>query len=137
MRGILFTKYPFWRRWFGHRSERAAARYLRRLGYRILAFNCQDRRGEIDLLAWENQTLVIVEVRSSETQTFQQLASTIHLEKQRRLTQAAQRFIHTHRLGYVAVRFDVVVVRWPAGEKPQFQIFRNAFPATGAFQFGG
>ena len=33
---------PWWRRWFGTRSERAAARFLKRLGYRILVRNFVD-----------------------------------------------------------------------------------------------
>ena len=45
-----FTRWPFWRRWFGSRSEKAAARFLRRLGYRVLAANLNETAGEIDLL---------------------------------------------------------------------------------------
>ncbi len=133
----LFTKYPFWRKWFGQRSERFAARYLRTLGYRILAHNQQDRRGEIDLLAWENNTLVIVEVRSSETRSFQEIAATVNYEKQRRLTEAARRFVHQKHLKMVAIRFDVVAVRWPENAEPECQLYRNAFPATGRYQLGG
>ena len=45
--------------------ERAAARFLRRLGYRILAANVADPTGELDLLALDGDTLVVVEVRST------------------------------------------------------------------------
>ena len=38
-----------------------------------------DRLGEIDLLALDGQTLVVVEVRSSETKTFDELAATVNL----------------------------------------------------------
>ncbi len=55
-----FARWPFWRRWFGQRSERFAARYLRARGYRVLAANVADRRGELDLLALDpdGKTLV-------------------------------------------------------------------------------
>jgi putative endonuclease len=59
-----FGRWSFWRRWFGQRSERAAAKFLRKLGYRILAANVADTEGEIDLLALDGGTLVVVEVRS-------------------------------------------------------------------------
>jgi len=36
-----FTRFPVWRRWFGRRAERFAARYLRRLGCRILGLEDQ------------------------------------------------------------------------------------------------
>ena len=34
-----FARWPWRRRWFGRRSERAAGRFLRKLGYRIVAAN--------------------------------------------------------------------------------------------------
>ncbi len=56
---------PWWRRWFGTRSERAAARFLRRLGYRILARNYTCSHGELDLIALDGRCIVFVEVRST------------------------------------------------------------------------
>ena len=60
-----FTHWPWWRRWFGRRSERYAARFLRSLGYRLLAANVSDPAGELDLLALDRETLIVVEVRST------------------------------------------------------------------------
>ena len=48
---VASTRWPWWRRWFGTRSERAAARFLRRLGYRIVARNYSCPYGELDLVA--------------------------------------------------------------------------------------
>ena len=42
---------PWWRRWFGSRSERAAARYLKGQGLRLVARNYQCAHGELDLVA--------------------------------------------------------------------------------------
>ncbi|HYV35308.1 MAG TPA: YraN family protein, partial [Gemmataceae bacterium] len=56
---------PWWRRWFGNRSERAAARFLKRLGYRIVARNYSCQLGELDLIALDNGSIVFVEVRST------------------------------------------------------------------------
>ncbi|MEO1996990.1 MAG: YraN family protein, partial [Planctomycetaceae bacterium] len=39
----------FVRRWLGNRGEKAAARYLRRKGLRILARQFETRWGELDL----------------------------------------------------------------------------------------
>src|SRR5262245_3490245 len=112
-----FARFPVWRRWFGRRSERAAAKYLRRQRFRILGRNLDDRMGEIDLLALDGQTLVVVEVRSSETKTFEELAATVNHEKQRRLTNAILRFVQRRKLWEVGVRFDVLALRWPAGAR--------------------
>jgi putative endonuclease len=131
-----FSRFPVWRRWFGRRSERAAAKYLRRQGCRILGRNIDDRLGEIDLLALDGQTLVVVEVRSSEQKSFEELAATVNSEKQRRLTEAVLRFVVRKRLQDVSVRFDVLALRWPAdAREPEVRHYRHAFESVGKFQF--
>ena len=131
-----FTRMPIWRRWFGRRAERFAARYLRRQGCRILGRNVDDRLGEIDLLALDGQTIVVVEVRSSETKTFDELAATVNHEKQRRLTDATLRFVQRRKLWNVGVRFDVIALRWPPGARePEVRHYRHAFQSVGKYQF--
>jgi putative endonuclease len=131
-----FSRIPVWRRWFGRRSERFAARYLRRHGCRVLGRNLDDRLGEIDLLALDGETLVVVEVRSSETRTFDELAATVNHDKQRRLTDAILRFIQKRRLWNVGVRFDVIALRWPPGARePDLRHYRHAFQSVGRYQF--
>lgn len=130
-----FSRWPWWRKWFGTRSERIAARFLRKLGYRIVARNVIDRLGEIDLLAIDGQTIVIVEVRSSESKDLETLAATINDDKQRRLTNAALRFLQRRKLLGVPVRFDVLAIRWPPEDAtPTIRHYVNAFEATGRFQ---
>jgi putative endonuclease len=131
-----FARFPVWRRWFGLRSERAAAKYLRRQGFRILGRNVDDRLGEIDLLALDGMSVVVVEVRSSETKSFDELAATVNLEKQRRITDATLRFVQRRKLYDVNVRFDVLALRWPAGARePELRHYRHAFQAVGKYQF--
>jgi putative endonuclease len=133
--GAGFTRFPWWRKWFGQRSERTAARFLRRLGYRILGRNLADPRGEIDLLALDGATIVVVEVRSSESADMEKVAASVNTEKQRRITNATLRFLHRRKLRDVAVRFDVLVICWPPGQRePAIRHYRNAFEATGRFQ---
>ena len=131
-----FSRYPIWRRWFGRRSERAAARFLRKLGWRILGVNIDDQRGEIDLLALDGQTLVVVEVRSSETKLFDELATSVDHEKQKRLTQATLRMIQRRKLWNVGFRFDIIAIRWPPQvRQPDIRHYRHAFQMVGKFQF--
>jgi putative endonuclease len=131
-----FSRFPIWRRWFGRRSEKAAAKFLRKQGCRILGRNVEDRIGEIDLLALDGGTIVVVEVRSSETKTFDELAATVNQDKQRRLTNAILRFIQRRRLQSVAVRFDVLAIRWPAAvREPEVRHYRHAFQSVGRYQF--
>jgi putative endonuclease len=135
-----FTHWPWWRRWFGQRSERSAARFLRGLGYRVLASNVSDPAGELDLLALDQETLVVVEVRSTAQDTptaLEKTAASVDLRKQRKITGATLRFLAARKLlGKIAVRFDVLVLSWPSHTRePIIQHIPHAFEASGQFQF--
>ncbi len=127
---------PWWRRWFGTRSERAAARYLRKLGYRILARNYTCPLGELDLVALDGTCLVFVEVRSTESGDATRPAASVDAEKQRRLTRLALHFLQRKNLLNQTARFDVLAVSWPAKKRePTIAHYPNAFEATDRFQF--
>jgi putative endonuclease len=83
------TTHPWWRRWFGSRSERTAGQFLRKLGYRILEHNFSCDLGEIDILALDGNCVVFVEVRSTEGTDIQQPALSVDAKKQQRLTRLA------------------------------------------------
>lgn len=126
---------PWWRRWFGSRSERAAARYLRGLGYRILVRNYSCPHGELDLIARDGRCIVFVEVRSTERDDVERPAASVDLAKQTKLTRLALYFLQTYRLLDCSARFDVLAVSWPPGRRePAIAHFRQAFEAVGRFQ---
>lgn len=131
-----FARYPWWRRWFGRRSERAAAAFLRNSGFRILAANLDDHLGEIDLLALDGETLVVIEVRSTESDDLLRTKHSVNRVKQKKLTDAVARYLTRKRLlGRIAVRFDVIALSWPPTAKaPTIEHIRDAFPAVGRFQ---
>ena len=126
---------PWWRRWFGTRSERAAARFLRRLGYRVVARNYTCSLGELDVVALDGRTLVFVEVRSTATEEAERPAASVDVVKQRRLTDLALHFLRRHRLLDRPARFDVLAVCWPEGQRqPAIHHYPAAFEAVGRFQ---
>ena len=134
MAAISVSRKPWWRRWFGNRSERAAARYLRRLGYRILSRNYACQYGELDLVALEGRCVVFVEVRSTEG-AVERAAASVDDAKQRRLTRLALHYLQQHQLLDVAARFDVLALSWPIGQsEPCVEHHRQAFEAVGRFQ---
>jgi putative endonuclease len=129
------AKKPWWRRWFGTRSERAAARFLRRLGYRILARNYSCPHGELDLIALEGRCIVFVEVRSTGSDDPDRPAASVDDAKQRRLTRLALHYLQEYRLLDYAVRFDVLALSWPDGQRqPRIVHYPHAFEAVGRFQ---
>lgn len=128
-----FELWPFWRRWFGQRSERFAARWLTRQGYKILAANIATRNSEIDLIALapDQQTLVVVEVRSVSSADPQLAADSVNLTKQRKLTLAAIQFCQTRHLSRAVIRFDVLALSWPVGQtEPKILHLPHAFEAV-------
>jgi putative endonuclease len=120
----------------GQRGERAAERFLKRLGYLILAKGDRSKLGEIDLVAVDprgvhGRTLVFVEVKTRSTQDAGHPADAVDLHKQRRLTRAAQGYIKRHQLHETPARFDVIAITWPASQQaPHIEHFCHAFEAT-------
>src|SRR4051794_1584874 len=110
---VALSRWPWWRRWFGSRSERAAGRHLRQLGYRILQHNYLCRGGELDIIAIDGDCIVFAEVRSTAGRDPERPALSIDRAKQTRMTRAALHFIRRHRLRDPYWRFDVLIVCWP------------------------
>jgi putative endonuclease len=130
------TASPWWRRWFGTRAERAAARYLKKRGYRILTHNYTCALGELDLVVVEGDCLVFVEVRSTEGSDTTVPAESVDRQKQQRLTRLALHFLKSKNLLNRAARFDVLAISWPANRaEPTIAHYPNAFEATDRFQF--
>ena len=126
------TAHPWWRRWFGNRSERAAAVFLRRLGYRILQHNFSCYLGEIDIIALDGRCIVFVEVRSTESADPAGPALSVDFRKQQKLTRLALYYLKAKRLTEHAARFDVLAISWPAQDaEPKIVHYANAFEAVG------
>jgi putative endonuclease len=120
----------------GQRGEEAAARYLRRRRYKILARGDDFGPGELDLVVLDRKTIVFVEVKTRQSDQAGHPAEAVDTEKQRRLTRAAVNFLKRHRLLEYPARFDVIAITWPSGKrKPAIEHFKNAFDAVGKWEF--
>jgi putative endonuclease len=116
----------------GDRGERAAARYLRRQGYRILARQHSDRLGEIDLVARDADTIVFVEVKTRKTAAAGEPVEAVTPHKQKQLTRLALAWLKRRGLLEQRARFDVISILWPAGARdPEIIHYRNAFEPLG------
>jgi len=116
----------------GRRGEDAAAKFLRKLGYVILARGHRGRIGEIGLIAVDGRTVVFVEVKTRTSQDAGHPADAVDEDKQRRLTRLALAYMKRHDLLECSARFDVVAITWPdAKSKPKIEHFQNAFEPIG------
>jgi len=120
------------RRWtadmaMGRRGEDLAHRYLHREGYTIVARNYRLAAGdaEADLIAWEGEHLVFVEVKSRGSEEYGPAERAVGEEKRVHLRRAAREYARKTDTPWERVRFDVVTVVFD--QPPRIQLFRSAF----------
>lgn len=101
----------------GRAAEWIAAAYLMAKGYRILGHRLRTPFGEVDLAAWKDRTLVIIEVKARKTVDAGGYAVTPGA--QQRIARAADVLAGRWRLTAAPIRFDLVVVG--AGVLPKHQ----------------
>jgi putative endonuclease len=96
----------------GRRGEDIAHRHLQRAGIVIVARNYRmsSGAGEIDLIGWEKDTLVFVEVKSRQTDEYGAPDRAIGVLKQSSLIRAAREYARHAEVPWEKVRFDVVTV---------------------------
>jgi putative endonuclease len=96
----------------GRRGEDVAQRFLQRAGFVIVDRNYRmaSGGGEIDLVGWEGDTLVFVEVKSRKTDEYGAPDRAIGTEKQSSLIRAAREYARHAEVPWEKVRFDVVNV---------------------------
>jgi putative endonuclease len=114
------------------RGERAAERYLRRRRYKIIARRERCRLGELDLVAADGRTIVLIEVKTRRSHDAGHPAEAVDAEKQRRLNRLALAYLKRHGLLEYRARFDVIAVTWPdKARRPAIEHIVNAFEAAG------
>lgn len=113
----------------GRDGEAVAAEYLSNAGFRVIDRNVRFRSGELDLVAYEGETLVFVEVKARRSIAFGSPQEAVDRRKQLRLARLAETYLARRRLSKSPCRFDLVVVEWRRDSSPRIALFRNAFSA--------
>jgi putative endonuclease len=111
----------------GRRGEDLAHRFLRRQGFTIVARNYRLASGdaEADLIAWEGETLAIIEVKTRESGAYGPPERAVGPDKQRHLIRVAREYARKTDTPWGRVRFDVVTV--VLAPEPQLVLLRSAF----------
>lgn len=94
---------------FGKIGEQMAAKYLTDKGYLILEHNYRRGHLEIDLIALDEDELVIVEVKSRAYDNILQPEDAVDHKKRQALIRLANEYVKTHNRKE-NVRFDIVTV---------------------------
>ena len=121
----------------GKLGEAYAAAYLEQRGYRLVAANFtlpvgRNLRGavvnnEIDLIAYDGETLCFVEVKTRASDWFAPPQVNVDLRKRRQVARAARAYRRMFELENEAYRFDVVTVVLPGDSTPQIELIKNYF----------
>jgi len=114
---------------FGKQGESAALAYLEKNGYRILEQNYRTARGEIDIIAEQDNTLVFVEVKARKSERFGSPKSAVTPEKQKKMSMTALQYLKDRNCQNRKARFDVITLFFPvkAQSAPHIELIKNAF----------
>lgn len=115
----------------GERGEDLAYFFLCRGGYTVVArrWHSARLRGDLDLVAWDGDTLVIVEVKTRTARDLAPAETAVSEPKQqmlRRMALAYRNHLPEPWRDLVPLRFDIVSV-YDLPHGPEFEHLRNAF----------
>ena len=110
----------------GKEGEKKAENCLKEQGYVIVCRNRRARRGEIDLIAEKDGTLVFAEVKTLPASTLETVEHVLGGIKQKKIIETAKRFLLENRqYSNSYIRFDVLIVDVPF--YPPVYHIKNAF----------
>lgn len=112
--------------YLGKRGEGATADFLKENGYKILKANYKTKLGEVDIIAYDKDTLCFIEVKTRDSLRFGSPQEAVSHFKQRQISKVALQFLKSNNLLNKKARFDVVSVIY-AEDKPAFDLIKNAF----------
>ncbi len=119
---------PPTRAWLGEYGELVAASYLRAQGLKVLYRNFREgRRGEIDIVCREQDTLVACEVKSTTSPDAGAPMRAVDRTKRELLRNGLRNWLRLLKREDIPTRFDIVEVYLAGGQKPDIRHHRNAF----------
>ncbi|WP_026552007.1 YraN family protein [Arthrobacter sp. H20] len=108
----------------GRRGEALAASYLEGAGLDLVDHNWRCALGEIDLVAIDGSTLVVIEVKTRSSLDFGHPLEGIDPAKLQRLYLLASRWAVAHELRFSEIRVDAVAVVDDGTGDPQIEYLR-------------
>lgn len=115
----------------GKIGEEAGFFFLRGLGLILIAHGWKSTRapGDLDLVAWEKDTLCFIEVKTRSSRTFATAEAAVDKDKRRNLRRLARHYLRQLPPD-TSSRFDILSIYLKPGQPPrkaEFELFRNAF----------
>ena len=111
----------------GRQGEDAALEYLKEQGFRIVKRGYRCGRGEIDIIAYDGDTLVFVEVKTRDLSAPMLPEESVTPHKQKQIRRVAEAYLYHHRLEDIPCRFDVLALRFDSQRGFEIRHYRDAF----------
>ena len=102
----------------GKWGEDLAATFLEEKGYQIIERDWKSGHHDLDIVAKEGDTLIIIEVKTRRNRLFGNPEEAIDYKKRKSLQSAINHYVKTHRFGS-SVRFDIISIVGTIGSKPE------------------
>ena len=93
----------------GRLGEQHAVKFLLDLDYKILETNYRYGRLEADIIAFVNNTLVIIEVKTRSNNYFGEPQAFVTKDKQQHMITLSNHYIELNNLNF-EVRFDIIAI---------------------------
>ncbi|MDR1258782.1 MAG: YraN family protein [Tannerellaceae bacterium] len=94
----------------GKEGEEEARKYLMKHGYTILAINWRWYRYELDIVAFKDGELIVVEVKTRSANYLVPPEEAVNYRKIRHLTAAGYAYARRFRTKDLHVRFDIITI---------------------------
>jgi len=111
----------------GKSGEKIALNYLIDNKYKVIARGFRLFRGEIDIIANDQKTLVFVEVKTRRSTDYGSPEESVTPSKQRQIRKIAQGFLVKNNLQDVECRFDVISLSFDEKEGYSIRHIKDAF----------
>ncbi len=121
----------------GIKGEQIAQDYLFRRGFRFVCSNFKtpvgrNRKGvlvngEIDLIAYEDDVLCFIEVKTRSSDDFSAPISAVDLRKQRQIIRTAKKYRKIFHLEKAKFRYDAIGIVLNDKKAPKIEYFRGFF----------
>jgi putative endonuclease len=110
----------------GSKGEDLAVKFLKNKGYKIIARNYKNYVGEIDIIAKDGDTVVLIEVKTRTDDSFGYPFEAVNRRKRQKLKNLA--LLYLKRQGKESpVRFDVLSILYMDNGKKEIEHIKDAF----------
>lgn len=116
-------------------GEDTACEYLGKCGYKVLQRNFGCRVGEIDIIAFQGDTIVFIEVKTRSSQRYGLPSEAVSKTKQQRMVKTALYYMQKYKLLDYMCRFDVIEIIIDDEGNYQINLITDAFQYSGRYGY--